>query len=76
MQQVSLVVFGLLVVNLVRGDLYLHNPRGSNNRLNEASKARANANRLFDSQVSMKNIFLRYFCQLIVMNLHELIIYI
>ncbi|XP_046854923.1 protein DD3-3-like isoform X2 [Xenia sp. Carnegie-2017] len=31
-------------------DVYLHNPRGSNNRLNEASTARASANRMFDSQ--------------------------
>jgi len=34
----------------VRGDLYLHNPKGSNNRLNEASANRQNANRCFDSQ--------------------------
>ena len=32
-------------------DIYLHNPRGSNNRLNEKSAARTNANRVFDSQV-------------------------
>uniref|UniRef100_A0A7M5TSE9 Protein DD3-3 n=1 Tax=Clytia hemisphaerica TaxID=252671 RepID=A0A7M5TSE9_9CNID len=31
-------------------DMYLHNPRGSNNRLNEASANRANPNRAFDSQ--------------------------
>jgi hypothetical protein len=31
-------------------DVYMHNPRGSNNRLNEQSAARANANRVFDSQ--------------------------
>ena len=31
-------------------DVYLHNPRGSNNRLDEAERERANANRLFDSQ--------------------------
>ena len=30
----------------------MHNPRGSNNRLNEKSANRDNANRLFDSQVS------------------------
>lgn len=28
----------------------MHNPRGSNNRLNEATATRANGNRLFDSQ--------------------------
>jgi hypothetical protein len=32
------------------GDVYLHNPRGSNNRLNEANAVRNNGNRLFDSQ--------------------------
>lgn len=37
-------------VSLVCGDLYLHNPRGSNNRLNERSANRRNANRMFDSQ--------------------------
>ena len=38
--------------SLVLGDCYLHNPRGSNNRLNERSANRRNANRMFDSQVS------------------------
>lgn len=32
------------------GDQYLQNPKGSNNRLNEKSANRNNANRLFDSQ--------------------------
>ena len=32
------------------GDVFLHIPRGSNNRLNEARNARENGNRLFDSQ--------------------------
>lgn len=45
-----------VVVICVHGDMYLHNPRGSNNRLNEASTARANANRLFDSQVGEKKL--------------------
>jgi hypothetical protein len=49
-------VFALLVANLVYGDMYLHNPRGSNNRLNEDKAARTNANRLFNSQVSIKGI--------------------
>ena len=31
-------------------DVYLHIPRGSNNRLNEDTANRANNNRLFDSQ--------------------------
>ncbi|XP_072175305.1 protein DD3-3-like [Diadema setosum] len=43
----------LLVATLmlrVQADVYLHNPRGSNNRLNEQSANRQNANRAFDSQ--------------------------
>lgn len=40
----------ILVVVLVRANVYLHNPRGSNGRLNEANANRNNANRLFDSQ--------------------------
>jgi hypothetical protein len=36
--------------NYVFGDVYLHMPRGSNNRLDEANRDRNNANRLFDSQ--------------------------
>jgi hypothetical protein len=36
--------------NLVFGDIYLHNPRGSNNRCDERTNDRLNANRLFDSQ--------------------------
>ena len=40
-----------LLIPFVFGDVYLHNPRGSNNRLNERSANRDNANRLFDSQV-------------------------
>jgi len=44
----------LLVLALLCGiafsDVYLHNPRGSNNRLNEANAVRTNGNRLFDSQ--------------------------
>ena len=34
----------------VRGDVYMHSMRGSNNRLDEANRDRANGNRLFDSQ--------------------------
>lgn len=40
----------LLAAASVRCDVYMHNPRGSNNKLNEVSNNRANANRLFDSQ--------------------------
>ncbi|CAH1783890.1 unnamed protein product [Owenia fusiformis] len=40
----------LLAATCVMADVYLHVPRGSNNRLNENSANRQNANRLFDSQ--------------------------
>ena len=39
-------------LSLALCDVYLHNPRGSNNRLNERSANRNNANRMFNSQVS------------------------
>ncbi|CAE1249025.1 Protein DD3-3 [Acanthosepion pharaonis] len=35
---------------LTKADIYLHNPKGSNNRLAEESVARANNQRLFNSQ--------------------------
>ncbi|CAK9073757.1 Protein DD3-3, partial [Durusdinium trenchii] len=35
---------------VARGDVYLHNPRGSNNKLSEQSNNAQNQNRLFDSQ--------------------------
>ena len=38
------------MVLMVTGDIYLQNPRGSNNRLNEQGRNRNNAQRLFDSQ--------------------------
>ncbi len=34
---------------------FLHNPRGSNNRLNEETTDRANANRVFDSRYHPHN---------------------
>ena len=37
-------------MSMVAGDVYLHNPRGGNNRCDERSNDRNNANRLFDSQ--------------------------
>lgn len=40
----------VLLCGVALGDVYLHNPRGSNNRLNEANAVRTNGNRLFDSQ--------------------------
>eukprot|EP00054_Salpingoeca_dolichothecata_P028231 m.212749 g.212749 ORF g.212749 m.212749 type:complete len:1339 (+) comp26162_c0_seq2:104-4120(+) len=45
---VSLLV--LVLAAAVQADVYLHNFRGSNNRLDEARRDRNNANRLFDSQ--------------------------
>jgi len=41
-------------VTLVAGDLYMQNPRGSNDRLNEDNENRNNGNRLFDSQNNAK----------------------
>jgi len=40
----------LLFVVLVRADIYMQNPRGSNNRACETADDRQNANRLFNSQ--------------------------
>jgi len=40
----------LFLVLTAHADVYLHNPRGCNNRLNEKSANRNNANRLMDSQ--------------------------
>ena len=37
----------LLTLGGVLGDVYLHHPKGSNNRLNEAQNTRKNANRVF-----------------------------
>lgn len=44
----SLVVAALAAA--AHADVYMHNPRGSNNRLNERSANRNNGNRMFDSQ--------------------------
>jgi hypothetical protein len=49
----ALIVLALLVA-LVAGDLYMQNPRGCNDRLNEANENRNNGNRLFDSQNNAK----------------------
>lgn len=43
------LIFSVFFVSC-NADCYMHNPRGSNNRLNEKSANRGNANRLFDSQ--------------------------
>lgn len=44
------VLLATTLMTAVMGDMYLHNARGSNNRLDEARRDRNNANRLFDSQ--------------------------
>lgn len=44
------LIYFFFAINLVRADVYLHNPRGNNNRCDERSNNRNNANRLFDSQ--------------------------
>ncbi|CAG5112011.1 Oidioi.mRNA.OKI2018_I69.chr2.g6272.t1.cds [Oikopleura dioica] len=43
-------LFSSLLASTALGDVYMHFPRGSNNRLNENSEGRRNGNRLFDSQ--------------------------
>jgi len=44
------ILFFINFLNIINGDIYLHNPRGSNNRCDRRTNDRANANRLFDSQ--------------------------
>ena len=52
MPAMSRIVAAALVAAVsVNADVYMHNPRGSNNRLNERSANRNNGNRMFDSQV-------------------------
>eukprot|EP00118_Oscarella_pearsei_P024793 m.306807 g.306807 ORF g.306807 m.306807 type:complete len:796 (+) comp41600_c0_seq1:94-2481(+) len=49
--KLALLFFGVaLLANGANADCYLHNPRGSNNRLDEANRDRNNGNRMFDSQ--------------------------
>ena len=48
-RMLSLIFVSLLGCALA--DIYMHYPRGSNNRLNENTAQRTNANRAFDSQV-------------------------
>ncbi len=43
-----------ICISCAFGDLYLQNPRGSNDRLNEANENRDNANRLMDTQNNAK----------------------
>ena len=48
----SVLVLLNIFIQYTYQDVYLHNPRGSNNRLNENTSERKNANRAFDSQVN------------------------
>lgn len=48
--KITIALALLFIVGVVNADLYMHNPRGSNNRLAEDNDNRQNANRLFDSQ--------------------------
>jgi hypothetical protein len=55
---IILVILSLLLPQ-IRADIYMHNPRGSNNRLDENGVNRANANRLFDSQNNNRGGYLQ-----------------
>ena len=47
----KVLLLAVALAGSVYADVYFHVPRGSNDRLNEHSANRNNANRLFDSQV-------------------------
>ena len=47
---VGTLTLSLTLLTIVDADLYMHHPRGSNNKLNEVQNNVRNANRLFDSQ--------------------------
>lgn len=51
---VVVAVLALSVPSAVFGDVYMHNPRGSNDRNCERNVNRRNGNRLFDSQNNAK----------------------
>ncbi|XP_055882280.1 protein DD3-3-like isoform X2 [Biomphalaria glabrata] len=44
------VLVYMILTSSVKCDIYLHNPRGSNNRLDEQTRERTNGNNNFDSQ--------------------------
>ncbi|GFO44390.1 protein dd3-3-like [Plakobranchus ocellatus] len=50
LRSVGVALACLLILGGVAADMYLQVPRGSNNRLNEKTATRTNANRMFDSQ--------------------------
>jgi len=51
---VAVIVLLCASAALVAADVYMHNPRGSNDRVREENTNRNNANRLFDSQNNAK----------------------
>jgi hypothetical protein len=44
------IIIIAITLQVTKADIYLHNPRGSNNRLDGRNRERENANRMFDSQ--------------------------
>jgi len=48
------LLLGIVLCQYAAGDVYFHMFRGSNNRLNEPTQNRRNANRVFDSQNNNK----------------------
>jgi len=54
MRPYAVFLFFCVLISAALADLYMHNPRGSNDRLNEANTNRNNGNRLFDSQNNAK----------------------
>jgi hypothetical protein len=48
------ILFAVLLFGAVFGDLYMQNPRGTNNRLNEANTDATDQQRLFNSQNNAK----------------------
>jgi hypothetical protein len=55
----KVLIFIALLIAYVVADTYMQNPRGSNDRNNEANTDRDNANRLFDSQNNAKGGYCR-----------------
>jgi hypothetical protein len=51
---VVICLIGLYFLPTIRGDCYMHTPRGSNNRLNGTGTNRNNNNRLFNTQNNAK----------------------
>lgn len=47
---VLFIIYASSFVLISHADIYMHNPRGSNNRLDENGRERNNEQRMFDSQ--------------------------